>query len=120
MIWLKSSQGWDDFLSSWDDFGPEDHPMDGRGPHHPPGRLSGRKTLRFRLFVRPAALLPPLAEISHKLPIRGQNVCFLYEMSMVWQLLPYKFRFAIVVEGLHYSLIFPASILLLGPPTFVR
>ena len=34
------------------------------------------KTLRFPLYLRPAALLCPLSEISHKVPTKGQIVCF--------------------------------------------
>ena len=56
------------------------------GPRtNPGGRRGGRrvsrtpqvfKTLRFPLYWRLAALLCPLSEISHKVPTKGQIVCF--------------------------------------------
>ena len=71
MIWPRSSQDWDDFVTGWDDFSPEDDPVDGRRPCDLTRKPAGRKTLRFPLFLRPAVLLCPFSEISHEVPIRA-------------------------------------------------
>ena len=80
--WPKSSQGWDDFVTGWDDFSPEDDPVDGRRPCDLTRKPPGRKTLRFQMFLRPSALLPPLSEISHKVPARA--IMCVFPLTYQW------------------------------------
>ena len=64
-------------IQAWaPEMGSRDSPVGRRGGRQPPRRPEVLKTLQFPVFVRPAALLPPLSEISHKVPTTGQIVCF--------------------------------------------
>ena len=86
MIWGEIIPVRDDFGSGRDDFGPEDCLVDGLQPHDLPGKPSLRKTVLFPLFLRPGALLFPLSEISDKVPIRGQIVCYSLRYFNGWGL----------------------------------
>ena len=63
--------------------GPRISPPGRWGGRRPPRRPKVLKTLQFPLFWRPAEQLCPLSEISDKVPIRGQIVCFSIDISMV-------------------------------------
>ena len=63
--------------------GPRIGPPGRRGGHRPPRRPKVAKTLHFPLFLRPAGHLPPLSEISDKVPTICQIVRFSLEISTI-------------------------------------
>ena len=67
--------------------GPRIGPPGRPGGRRPPRRPKVAQTLHFHLFWRPTGHLTPLSEISDKVPIRSQIVCFSYGMSMVGAIL---------------------------------
>ena len=66
----------DDHPSLGSRLGPQMGPPGRRGGRRPSRRPEVAKTLYFQIFWRPAGHLSPLSEISDKVPIRGQIVCF--------------------------------------------